>query len=406
MNKIAVAMGMMWLAVGCAWLTDTENFGKKRSETEPIVEKVDTSLADTSIYITALEFPVTYDWRKDTLRGNVDCNLILIRDGKRKLALPVRYDRRISQDMDMHRVVGGHLYTDFSIGNETIISRDGVSLFRYPGEEIILGFKVSGIDIYTLGRSRSGKGFSYRKNGKALIEKQAGMVIGDYFNCAYPQGALYEDMGHLYFSYQANDVSGQTHYYLVEDRLETPLEVPSGCDICDVRVSDGRVCKLISFHDQPARLDAIIGDTSYSIKNIGGSILNAYFFFKSDDVMVLETVKLSDYGFVMMSLWNNKGRQALYMNHSSIYANGNRICYVGLSEGRVFEYRLPNKTVSVKDTCYLMSTRCATYKQGHFYVALTPADASLKPKLFIDEKSRSIDIANGFITSVSVVPEN
>jgi len=406
MNRIALAMGMIWLAAGCAWLTDTDNLGKMRSETEPPVDKEDTSVVDTSIYITALEFPITYDWRKDTLRGNVDCNLILMRNGKRKLALPVRHGMQISQDMDMHRVVGGHLYTDYSEENETIISRDGALLFRYPGEEIILGFKVSGNYIYTLGRSRSGKGFSYRKNGKTIIEKQTGMVIGDYFNCAYPQGALFEDMGHLYFSYQTKDVSGQTHYYLVEDGLETPLDVPVGCDIRDVRVSEGRVCKLVSFQDQPSRLDAIVGDTSYSIKNIGGSILNAYFFFKSDEVMILETVKLSDYGFVMMSLWDNKGRRALYMNHSSIYANGNQICYVGLSEGRVFEYSLPDKTVPIKDTCFLMSSRCAAYKHGHFYVALTPADASLKPKLFIDEKSRSIDIANGFITSVSVVPEN
>jgi hypothetical protein len=39
MNRIAVAMGVMWLAAGCAWLTDTDNLGKMRSETEPIVEK-------------------------------------------------------------------------------------------------------------------------------------------------------------------------------------------------------------------------------------------------------------------------------------------------------------------------------------------------------------------------------
>ena len=338
------------------------------------------------------------------MQGNVDCNLILMRNGKRKLALPVRYDRRISQDMDMHRVVNGHLYTDFSMGNETIISLDGVPLFKYSGEEIILGFKVSGKDIYTLGKRRSGKGFSYRKNGKVLIEKQTGVVIGDYFNCAYPQGALYEDLGHLYFSYRADDVSGQAHYYLVDNGVETPLEVPAGCDIRDVRMSKGRICKLVSFHDQPSRLDALIADTSYSIQNIGGSILNAYFFFTSEDVMVLETVKLSEYGFAMMSLWDNKGRQALYLNHSSIYADGNQICSVGLSEGRVFEYRLPDKTIPVKDTCYLMSSRCATYKHGHFYLALTPADGSLKPRLVIDDKCRSIDIANGFITSVSVVP--
>ena len=96
MNRIALAMGMIWLAAGCAWLTDTDNLGKMRSETEPPVDKEDTSVVDTSIYITALEFPITYDWRKDTLRGNVDCNLILMRNGKRKLALPVRYGMQIS----------------------------------------------------------------------------------------------------------------------------------------------------------------------------------------------------------------------------------------------------------------------------------------------------------------------
>lgn len=404
MNRIAVAMVVMWLAAGCAWLTDTDNLGKMRSETEPIVEKQDTTVIDTAIYITALEFPSTYDWRKDTLRGNVDCKLVLIRNGKRTLELPIGYGYKVSPDMDMHRVVNGHLYTDFHDGDKTILSMDGKPMFQYIGNEILYGFKVKGGDVYTLGRNRIGKGFSYRKNGKVILEKQNGMILGDYFNCAYPQGALYEDMGHLYFSYRVEDVLGSGHYYLVEDGVETPLEVPAGCDIRDVRVSKGRVCQLISYKDQPTRLDALIADTSYSVQNIGGSIMNACLFYTSDDVMVLESVKVLDFGLIMMSLWNSKGRQSLYLKHSSIYADGNKICAVVSNEGRVLEYHLPDKAISVKDSCYLLSSHCATYKHGHFYVALTPVAKGQKPRLIVDQNSRSIDIANGFITSVSVVP--
>ena len=41
------------------------------------------------------------------------------------MKLPVGEEYHISPDPDMHRVIEGHLYTDYSTDKETIIKKDG-----------------------------------------------------------------------------------------------------------------------------------------------------------------------------------------------------------------------------------------------------------------------------------------
>lgn len=172
------------LAVSAASCGLSEIGGEDNSGTDggiwggPVEENNGEGILQQICYMTALDYQNGYDWRADTARESVKCSLIVYADGKQIMKVPVGEEYETGADVDMHRMAGGHLYTDYSTSEETIIKRDGRLLFRYPGPEAIHGMCVSGDDVYTLGQSRNGEGFSFRKNGEAVIARNNGYVIG------------------------------------------------------------------------------------------------------------------------------------------------------------------------------------------------------------------------------------
>ena len=120
-------------------------------------------------YMTAFDYQKDYDWRADRSRESVKCSLIVYEDGRAIMKVPVGEAYEVSPDPDMHRIIGGHLYTDYSNTVETVIKCDGRQLFRYPGCEYICGMELIGDDLYSLGQSRYGNGFALRKNGEMVL---------------------------------------------------------------------------------------------------------------------------------------------------------------------------------------------------------------------------------------------
>ena len=133
--------------------------------------------AQSISYVSAFDYPDGYDWWADPERGAVKCSLVVFREHVPILKVPVGYDYHVSPDPDMHRIIDGHLYTDFSSETETIIKKDGKPLFSYSKPEMICDFRVLGDDVHTLGHSRSGQGFSYRVNGEPVLERDAGYTF-------------------------------------------------------------------------------------------------------------------------------------------------------------------------------------------------------------------------------------
>ena len=196
---------------------------------------------DTVLYMTAVEFPEGYDWRRDTSSGEVQGRLVLFRDSLRILDFPAGPGYSASLDPDLHHFAGGHIYTESCTADETVIGRDGEVLFSYPGRELLCGLLVEGDDIYTPGRSRSGEGFSLRRNGEEIFSRSDGGIAALYSaNPSYPSGALYRDRGHLYFSYwrPLDEDSDIKLWYVVEDGAESRVEVPDG-RMYDIRIRDG-----------------------------------------------------------------------------------------------------------------------------------------------------------------------
>ena len=201
------------------------------------------------LWVSAVEYPEGYDWKRDTARGSVPCRLVLFKDGDRALELPV--GSGISPDADMHRIVGGHLYTDGCTATETVIACDGAERFRYPGRESLRGFLIDGDgSVHTLGQNRDGPGFSYRIDGESVYEQPTGNLFGSPGCGTLRGGALYRDGASLCFAF----VTGGGHALLWKDGKEEELFLDEPSHIFDIRSVGGRAVAVYVNRESGLRL--------------------------------------------------------------------------------------------------------------------------------------------------------
>jgi hypothetical protein len=175
------------------------------------------------------------------------------------MKVPVGAEYETSGAPDMHRIIDGHLYTDYSTEMETIIKRDGKTLFGYDGRECLHGMEVVDANVYTLGQNRDGDGFSFRKNGEILISRNAGYVTG----------GLQRSSDTLCFSFCEQIVTADglvERYYSVIGGKVSQIAVRADISkVWDVVIHKGRVIYLASLIgvQQPVVID---GDKMFSLQ--------------------------------------------------------------------------------------------------------------------------------------------
>jgi hypothetical protein len=187
--------------------------------------------------MSGIEYPDGYDWLRDERYGLVECRLFLEVEGERVLEIDVADTSFVASDHDMHRIVDGHIYTDFSTSAETIIKRDGEEVLRYPSREAISGLIVKDSTIHTLGISRSGWGFTYRQNGRVVLEKKNGYIIR----------SLYEDEGRICFSYyeSLSEYEKVYKYYLFKGGRSLQIgDDERITEVCDIISIEGQIYYL------------------------------------------------------------------------------------------------------------------------------------------------------------------
>ena len=204
----------------------------------PSYKNDSTTTLKNRLYVTGLDYPDGYDWRADPENGTVKCSLVVFADGRPVMKIPVGEEYHVSPDPDMHRMIGGHIYTDYSDDDETIIKKDGQEIFRYEGREMILGMAVRGDDIYTLGQPRRGNGFAYRKNGQAVIVKSKGY--------AFPRLQSVEDSLCFAYSEPIETASGEIerYYHVVNGRTMQVGVREDVRKVWDVIMHQDRSCYL------------------------------------------------------------------------------------------------------------------------------------------------------------------
>lgn len=303
MGKYLVHIAIILLAVsaGCEPLDigiEARRHGEPSGERASGREKPQVTKADTFVYVSGVEFPESYDWATDSAFGNVSSKLVLFRDGVRVCEISAGPGTVFSADPDMHRIAGGHLWTDGLSGNRTVICSDGRERFRFKGRESICSFVLDGEDVLTLGAARDGPGVFYRRNGDLVFSDEKGRCISP----------LYRDGGRWYFAYrrtvgEAASIA-RDEYFMVEDGISLPVEVPSDAEkVFDMRMIGGTLYMVISVKGSSVGPYLVQGGGRTAMGSAGRIPLDCSIIPRSGDIWVRGHVK-DGKGTVYATLWS------------------------------------------------------------------------------------------------------
>ena len=396
------------LLAACTGFDHERPEGPKRMDTTLSHSPADSAArirTDTTVYVTAVEFPTGYDWQRDTAGRTAACRLVVFAGVKRILELPVGDAFGISPDPDMHRLRGGHLYTDFSTDTETLVKKDGEELFRFDGREMFCGFLVQGEDILTLGQNRRGAGVTLRRNGVPVFSDPQGYTHEGYAS-AFPCGALNEDQDELCFSYYRLEDSKKT-WFLVRDGIAGRVEVPDEVQVVhDVRRLDGRTCLVAVVSGIKASpvlyVDGVptpLGPPESHTLNDGrlgfsGGWIRVKCRIKQPRERISTSYLFSPYASPV-----SPGTGQVV---SDFFLEGTDVAYAVLdaSDGVVSAW---HKGVSrpIDGASHLIAPGCGQLAGGALYLALTPFQKGYHPRLWKEGQETTYPI-NGYLTSVRV----
>ena len=351
-----------------------------------------------TVYVTAVEYPDGYDWRADVEKGSVKCSLVVYADDVPVMKVPAGDEYEVSPDPDMHRMSDGHLYTDYSTDSETVIKKDGKEIFRYSGREMICGLLTEGEDVYTLGHPRRGEGFTYRKNGDVIVERNGGRSFA----------SLYRDGTSICFAFCEPILSQKDtlyRYYHVSDGNVSQTAVREDIrKVWDVISHEGEVCYLASVTGVSSPVLFRSG-TMVALDMPQNSEMLACRLMAEDGHICVEGLYVRPGRSVTSGLWDEAGRSDLFdegMTVSSICMNGDGVCCVlnGASsrlKGLIYRYG----EVSDMPAGYAsVGSDPAMVVDGIFHVGLSSLSGD-RPMIWRDGRMTQLDI-NGFISTISV----
>ena len=362
--------------------------------TGPSISPPSTSKKVT--YITAFNYPQSYDWAADPERGTVKCSLVVFREGKPILKVPVGDEYKVSPDPDMHRVIDGHLYTDYSTDEITLIKKDGKPLIEYPAPEMICDFNVVNGDVHTLGHSRSGQGFSYRINGASVLERDSGYSFEKIF--------VDDTTTSIAFSEQIAASSGIVErYYIMSNSKVSQVALRDDIKkVWDVAIYDGKVIYLASLTGVSAPV--LVSKTGMMALSMPSSLtlVSCRMNVLSEGIFV-EGV-LTDGKQVQSVLWDAKSSYTLFQKGLTFSAicQGDDVVHCTLNPasgaGAGLIYR-GGETLSMPLGYSCMSRNAMDFSSGLLSVGLSSLNGG-KPVLWVDGQTNELDI-NGYISSIT-----
>ena len=263
------------------------------------------SVRKTVWYLTGVDYPEGYDWRADAEVGTVKCSLVVYANGVPMMKVPAGDAYETSSAPDMHRVIDGDLYTDYSSDSTTVIKKNGKLLFRYPGREMMVGMAVDGDDVYTLGQSRSGRGFSYRKNGELLFEHPSGRLFDHFEKSASGCSFAYSEEISL------SERIVERYYIYSEDSVRQIAVREDVKKVWDVIITDGDVQYLASLVGISNPV-SVSGDDSMTALEVsqGSSVRSCRFVHGMPDVV--EGVVRQSTGVMTSYIWRSSAVDTMF----------------------------------------------------------------------------------------------
>ena len=348
-------------------------------------------------YAVGVDYPQGYDWRTDDEKESVKCSLVVFANGVPLMKLPSGDGYEISADPDMHRMIGANLYTDYSTETETVIRRNGEQLFRYPGREVLVDLVVEEDNVYTLGQSRDGKGFSFRVNGEELFQRSNGYLFEHLQRC--------EDG----FSFSFCEIIGtgdnakeRYYHYLAGEVCQVAVREDIN-KVLDVVFLDGKVCYL-SFMVGFSEPVLAIGDELSPLTVPENMKVTSCRFVSGDSGLYIEGLMFQKRKMIFSALWQNtdliKTFPSGYTVASYSVCDNSLNCILNSSirekSGIIYRngewFDLPEGYMS-------MGGRTMVVVDGLLYVGVT-SEVDGNPAIWVENEMKPLKI-NGFISHIS-----
>ena len=351
---------------------------------------------DKAVYVSAVSVPQTYNWRRDTSYGGVTCELLLFKNGDLVQSFKTGESAFISAAAQTHHLLGGHLYTEYINGQETVICRDGTEIIRYTGREILRGLLVAEDGVYTLGLDRDEGGFAYRKDGGVLIRQNNCTVFGDFNNSACGStGALYYNDGSIFFCFR----TASACYYVRDSQLNQASSPVGAARLLDFRVfgrdlyfvADYMNTKIVYAPKRNYILPALFPWTDASLLCVNGEVWVIAGSSGSGGTLCcrIEDLPSAGTGAVFPGSDN-----FIYPLEQSTYA-------VGYSRGNLRVQDSGGQILFARDSSYYFGRACAAGAGRDFYVLVTPREEGSPPFVWHGGKRDVYDI-NGYLTAIEV----
>ena len=352
------------------------------------------------LYMSAVRFIKGYDWQLDTAAGRRHAEIVLFRNGTEILHLN-------ADDIspDRHRIREGHLYTDRIDGNRTVLSRDGVELFRFEGQESIRGFLVRDGHVHTLGQ-RAGAGFSYRVDGKEIFRDDAGTLLGGADDG--DDGAFSADEEGLWYSYSipVRNSDGVVPEYRVMRENETVAIIPAGSfrQVFDIRRLDGALL----------RTELRTADNS-SLCLVEGSVYHALGLNSSQTAHLCRILSVEGKATVFgyhteksgkFRYWLRTPEQTDYLGEGDQRVEGFRSegahrSWMTVESGRIFRILKDGEDLPVLPGQFrLTAPACTRLHEGTFYAVLTDMEDS-NHRIYVDDNYTEVSF-NGYFTGIQI----
>ena len=347
----------------------------------------------TTWYVTGFDYPEGYDWMSDPDAGSVKCSLVVYANAVPMLKVPVGMEYQTSADPDMHRMIDGDLYTDFSTDSMTVIKKNGRYLFSYPGREMIVGMHVDSTGVYTLGQFRNGEGFTYRKNGNLLFERAKGNLIGS-MNVVENGIAFSEKVAG----------SDMERYYLYRNAEVSQIAVREDVKkVWDVTVCNDEVCFIATLTGimHPVLVcgaDMYMLDFPLSVKVASCS------FVPSEDDVLIEGVFATTNGALTSGLWRKDMRECMFPTGMTVWTScvddGGVSCLLSHYATGDLKISRCGELCALPEGYTVMGTAPLAMVDGILHVGLTSLEGE-EPAVWMDGEIRKLNF-NGYISSLSV----
>ena len=345
-------------------------------------------------YVTGFDYPEGYDWMSDPEVGSVKCSLVVYANAVPMLKVPVGTEYHTSADPDMHRMIDGDLYTDFAADSVTVIKKNGRYLFTYPGREMIAGMYVDSSGVYTLGQSRRGEGFTFRRNGDLLFKRDKGRLMGHSIDIRN---------GFAFSEKVAGSV--MERYYLYRDGEVSQIAVREDVrKVWDVTVCNGEVYFIATLTGITHPV-LVCGEDMYMLEfPLSTTVRSCCFISTGGEEVLIEGVFATSGGVLTGGLWSKGKRECLFPAGMTVWASfvddGDVSCLLSYYSTGDFTISRCGELASLPEGYTVMGTAPLAMVDGILHVGMTSLDGA-EPAVWMDGEIRKLGF-NGYISSISV----